>query len=160
MNPTQKPPERAFALQKYLLLHSQHDALQKHLYHITTSPSTTSSPSRPPDQSRQASLSSSPGSEDSYLSPAPPPALHRQQLPTVLDESIFGEIEEDENQLKNVNEQIKCTLTDLLNCEGVRGDRRYRMWVQTRLMDAEKELTGSRSRTCERRMEDVSGGHV
>jgi len=86
--------------------------------------------------------------------------LHRQQLPTVLDESIFGEIEEDENQLKNVNEQIKCTLTDLLNCEGVRGDRRYRMWVQTRLMDAEKELTGSRSRTCERRMEDVSGGHV
>jgi GMP synthase PP-ATPase subunit len=70
----------------------------------------------------------------------------------------LGEIEEDENKLKNVNEQIKCTLTDLLNCEGVRGDGRYRMWVQTRLMDTEKQLTGSRSRTRNRRMEDVSRG--
>jgi hypothetical protein len=181
MNPTQKSLRQAFALQKYLLLHWQHDALQKHLDHITTSlPPVTSSPSRPPDRSRQASLSSSPGSEDSYLSPASPPALHRQQhrscsipnaqhvrptimtrrssLPIVIDESILGEIEEDENKLKNVNEQIKCTLTDLLNCEGVRGDERYRMWVQTRLMDTEKQLTGSRSRTCNRRMEDVSRG--
>ena len=53
------------------------------------------------------------------------------------------EIEEIEKKLKNVNEQIKCTLTDLLNCEGVWGDRRYRMWVETRLMDAEKELAES-----------------
>jgi hypothetical protein len=82
----------------------------------------------------------------------------RSSLPIVIDESILGEIEEDENKLKNVNEQIKCTLTDLLNCEGVRGDGRYRMWVQTRLMDTEKQLTGSRSRTCNRRMEDVSRG--
>jgi len=65
----------------------------------------------------------------------------------------------DENKLQNVNEQIKCTLTDLLNCKGVRGDGRYRMWVQTRLMGAEKELTGSRSRTCKRRMEDVPGAY-
>jgi hypothetical protein len=79
----------------------------------------------------------------------------RFSLPTVIDESILGEIEEDENNLKNVNQQIKCTLTDLLNCEGVRGDERYRMWVQTRLMDAEKQLTGSRSWNCEKRMEDV-----
>jgi hypothetical protein len=178
MDPTQKSPQRAFALQKYLLLHSQHDALQKHLDHITPSlPPTTSSPPHPPDRSRQASLSSSPGSEDSDLSPVPPRALHRQHhrsstitnaqyirprilarrssLPTIIDESILGEIEEDEDKLKNVNEQIKCTLTDLLNCEGVRGDGRYRMWVQTRLMDAEKQLTGSRCRNCERRMEDV-----
>jgi hypothetical protein len=60
--------------------------------------------------------------------------------------------------MKNVNKQIKCTLTDLLNYEGVRGDRRYRIWVQTRLIDAEEELTGSRSRTCERRIGDVLGG--
>jgi len=45
-------------------------------------------------------------------------------------------------KLKNVNQQIKSTLTDLLNCESVRRDQRYRMWVQTRLMDAEKELKG------------------
>ena len=61
-------------------------------------------------------------------------------------------------KLKNVNQQIKSTLTDLLNCESVRRDQRYRMWVQTRLMDAEKELKGSRSRSCDRRRsEDVSG---
>jgi hypothetical protein len=83
----------------------------------------------------------------------------RSSLPTVIDKSILGEIEVDENKLQNVNEQIKCILTDLLNCEGVRGDGRYRMWVQTRLMGAEKELTGSRSRTCERRMEDILGAY-
>jgi len=62
-----------------------------------------------------------------------------------------GEIEQDEVKLKSVNQQIKSTLTELLNCESVRGDRRYRMWVQTRLMDAERELKGGRSRSCERR---------
>jgi hypothetical protein len=79
----------------------------------------------------------------------------RSSIPTLIDESILGEIEEEENKLKNVNEQIKCKLMDLLNCEGVRGDGKYRMWVQTKLMDAEKQLTVSRVRTCERRMEDV-----
>jgi len=67
------------------------------------------------------------------------------------------EIQEDETKLKHVNQQIKSTLTELLNCDSVRADRRYRMWVQTRLMDAEKELKGSRSRSCERRKsEEVS----
>jgi hypothetical protein len=61
------------------------------------------------------------------------------------------ELEDTEMKLKNVNLQIKTTLTDLLNCESVRGDKRYRMWVQTRLMDTEKELRGSRARSCERR---------
>jgi hypothetical protein len=166
MNPTQKSPERAFALQKYLLLHSQHDALQKHLNHITASQQPiTSSPLRSPDRSRHGSISSSSGSEDSYLSPTPLSALQRQRpqsrsihnarhvqpsmmtrsssLPAIVDERILREIEEEENKLKNVNEQIKCTLTDLLNCEGVKGDRRYRRWVQTRLTGAEKELAES-----------------
>lgn len=79
----------------------------------------------------------------------------RSSLPAVIDESLLGEMEEDESKLKSVNQQIKSTLTDLLNCESVRGDRRYRMWVQTRLMDAEKELKGSRSRSCEKRRMSV-----
>ena len=29
-----------------------------------------------------------------------------------------------------VNQQIKATLTELLNCEGVKQDRRYCDWVQ------------------------------
>jgi hypothetical protein len=81
--------------------------------------------------------------------------VHREQrinsLPAVVDETLVGGIEEDEQKLKNVNLQIKTTLTDLLNCESVKSDRRYRMWVQTRLMDTEKELKEGRSRSCERR---------
>lgn len=174
MNPTQKFPERAFALQKYLLLHSQHDALQKHLSQIPTGIPTAPWTSRSPD--RRSSLSSSPSSseDNTFLASSPPrgdrhhhrsgsipsssrqrPAMvkRRSSLPTVIDE-----IEEDEMKLKDVNLQIKGTLTDLLNCESVRSDDRYRTWVQTRLMDAEKELKVSRSRSCERRRsEDISG---
>jgi hypothetical protein len=174
MNPTQKSPERAFALQKYLLLHSQHDALQKHLNQISSSIPTTAatspSHSRSPDRHGHASLSPSPELDDNMLTSPPRvtrnhhrggripqsrprPALRtrRSSLPTVIDESILGEIEQDEMKLKDVNQQIKSTLTELLNCESVRGDRRYRMWIQTRLMDAEKELKNNRSKSCDRR---------
>jgi len=179
MNPTRKTPERAFALQKYLLLHSQHDALQKHLNHISTAiPASTSNSL--PDRRRTPSLSSSSGSDDNMSFPSSPtkiirhhhrsgsiptsrpqrPAMttRRSSLPTVIDESVLGEIEEDEMKLKDVNLQIKSTLTELLNCESVRSDSRYRTWVQTRLMDAERELKISRTRSCERRRsEDLSG---
>ncbi|PBP21916.1 hypothetical protein BUE80_DR007252 [Diplocarpon rosae] len=89
-----------------------------------------------------------------------PPLRHRRSsLPSVVDESILGEIDEDVHKLKDVNLAIKQTLTELLNCESVRNDNKYRMWVQSRLMDAEKELKISRTRSCERRRsEDVNGG--
>lgn len=181
INPTQKSPERAFALQKYLLLHSQHDALQKHLTHITTSlPTESPSPSPSPDRFRQGSMSSSAGSEENYLSASPPqhirhhhrsgsiqvppsqrPALRtrRSSLPAVVTENALIEIEEEETKLKDVNQQIKSTLTTLLNCESVRSDRKYRNWVQTRLMDTEKELKKIRSRSCSERRssEDING---
>jgi len=81
-------------------------------------------------------------------------------MPAVVDEHILGEIEEDELKLKNVNQQIKSTLTELLNCDSVKGDRSYRMWIQMRLMDAEQELKSNRSRTCgRRRSEDVTAYH-
>lgn len=81
----------------------------------------------------------------------------RSSLPAIIDESILGEIEEDEHKLKDVNEQIKCTLTDLLNCESVKNDRQYRMWVQTRLMNTEKELKGDRARSCDKRRQSDAG---
>jgi hypothetical protein len=84
----------------------------------------------------------------------------RSSLPTVIDESILGEIAEDEMKLKDVNLQIKSTLTDLLNCESVRGDRRYCMWVQTRLMDVERELKENRSRSRYRGMSEDNSGIV
>ncbi|KAI9644186.1 hypothetical protein NHQ30_007540 [Ciborinia camelliae] len=171
-NPTQKSPERAFALQKYLLLHSQHDALQKHLNQVTASiPESSTSTNR----HRNSSVSSgSSNGSDTALSPLDQPIattrsrrgslpssfghmqhLHREHrinsLPSVVDAAVVEEIEEDEQRLKNVNRQIKTTLTDLLNCETVKGDLRYRKWVQTRLMDTERELKESRSKSCERR---------
>jgi len=79
-------------------------------------------------------------------------------MPTMVDGRLVEEIEEDEEKLKECNQQIKSTLTDLLNCESVKGDRRYSRWVQSRLMDVEKELKERRSRSCERkRMEDMDG---
>jgi len=176
---SQKNQERGLALQKYLLLHSQHEALQKHLRRITTSmpPTPTTSPSRSPDRFRYGSLSSSPATDDGYLSSSSPPSTtrshhrsssmqvhrprlrpRRSSLPTVINESILGEIAQEEMKLKSVNQQIKSTLTDLLNCDSVRGDQRYRMWIQTRLMEAEKELKGYKSRSCERRRSEDIGG--
>ncbi|KAA8565198.1 hypothetical protein EYC84_010935 [Monilinia fructicola] len=162
LNPTQKSPERAFALQKYLLLHSQHDALQKHLTQVTAS-----IPDSPTDRHRNSSVSSdSSNGSDAPLETLPSTFDHTQHLPrehrinslpAVIDETVVEEIEEDEQKLKNVNQQIKTTLTDLLNCESVRADLRYRKWVQTRLMDTERELKENRSKSCERRRsEDMS----
>ena len=67
----------------------------------------------------------------------------------------------DARKLHDVNQQIKMALTELLNCESVRGDRLYRAWVQRRLMEAERELkegrrmSGSGGRG---RMEGLGGG--
>ncbi|TVY82169.1 hypothetical protein LSUE1_G004297 [Lachnellula suecica] len=184
-SPVHKSPERAFALQKYLLLHSQHDALQKHLSQITTSfptltSTSSSSSSESADGFRHGSTSSS-ESDDSTRSVSPPqhirhhhrsgsipasrmqrPAMRtrRSSLPNVVTDGLLQEIEEDETKLKDVNQQIKSTLTTLLNCESVRSDKQYRNWVQTRLMDTEKELKNSRSRSCDRRKSDDINGMI
>ena len=186
-SPSRKEPERAFALQKYLLLHSQHDTLQRRLSQMSSAPvSTSGSPSHSPDRLRQGSLSSHSSFSSSSSSPdydrspnwpsmtnrldrsgsmpviqsgRPMAVARRSSLPTVIDESILVAIEEEEEKLLNVNLQIKTTLTELLNCGSVRSDKRYRMWVQSRLMDAERELKGSRSRSStRRRSEDVMAG--
>lgn len=180
MDPSQRSHERGFALQKYLILHSQHDALQKHISQICASiPSTSTvvisppqSPNLTPDRSRTGSVTSSSelsSYDNNTVSTLPPPTSHvrhhrrsgsvsRQQsarpttlarassLPTVVDESIIGEIKSEKTKMRDVNLQIKSTLTELLNCESVRSDGRYRMWVQSRLMEAERELRGARRR--------------
>jgi len=153
-----EPPERAFALQKYLLLHSQHDALQKHLEQITTpTPSFSESHARSSRSSSTDSTNSAPLANphhhrtSSIPNRRPQLIKRRSSLPDLASESILEEIEEDQEKLKDVNQQIKSTLTELLNCEGVRSNGRYRMWIQTRLMDVEKELKSGRTRSCERR---------
>ena len=119
---------RAYALQNYLLLHSQHEVLQR-------------------QQQRRGSLSNAQLVKHTTIT-------RRSSLPALVDESVLREADDGENKLISVIEQIKCTLTDLLNSEGVKNDSRNRMWVQTRLMNAEKELRGFRMLDCERRGSD------
>lgn len=52
----------------------------------------------------------------------------------------------DEDRLYDVNHEIKSTLTDLLNCDAIRHNSRMRMWVQARLMEAERELKRQKKR--------------
>lgn len=63
-----------------------------------------------------------------------------------LDGSLIEEVAADQQKLVDVNEGLKRALTELLNCEAVRQDRAMRTWVQTRLLETEKELRRGRRR--------------
>jgi len=52
----------------------------------------------------------------------------------------------DEEHLLDINQQIKATLTELINCEEVKNDKEFRGWVQAKLMKAEQELKQQRKR--------------
>ncbi|KAK7906513.1 hypothetical protein PG985_016250 [Apiospora marii] len=163
-----------FVMQKYLLLQNQHDELQQHMHELcplyTTSSTAVTSPSSSPTRmlnprSSNSSISSN-SSSGSVASLSPPRSRqHRRrssippaaasnvcgvysQLAPVLDEEVMHEMAADEQMLCDVNEGIKRALTELLNCDKVRQDRAMRSWVQTRLMDTERELrTGRRRRS-------------
>lgn len=163
-----------FVMQKYLLLQNQHDELQQHMHELcplyTTSSTAVTSPSSSPTRmlnprSSNSSINSN-SSNGSVASLSPPRSRqHRRrssippasngnvcgvysQLAPVLDEEVMHEMAADEQMLCDVNEGIKRALTELLNCDKVRQDRAMRSWVQTRLMDTERELrTGRRRRS-------------
>jgi len=52
----------------------------------------------------------------------------------------------DEEHLLEINQQIKASLTELINCEDVKHDENFRAWVQAKLMEAEHELKRQRKR--------------
>ncbi|KAI8630053.1 hypothetical protein F5Y19DRAFT_475000 [Xylariaceae sp. FL1651] len=152
-----------FSMQKYLLLYSRHEELCQHLYELcpSYSPSwatTTTSPSASPTRSFMNSSNPSPphklsssSSRDQWRKSQPRASssgsrLSSNQLEPVLDESLIEEMAAGEQKLFDVNESIKRALTELLNCEAVRQDRAMRTWVQTRLMETEKELRRGRRR--------------
>ncbi|RYO79312.1 hypothetical protein DL766_009288 [Monosporascus sp. MC13-8B] len=140
-----------FAMQKYLLLQNQHEELLQQLHDLrptyTTSPTAVTSPSlsptrsfsgSPPFRNHQRSSGYS-GTRSGYRG-------SHSMLQPVLDESLVEEMAAGEQKLSDVNEGIKRALTELLNCETVRKDRAMRTWVQSRLMDTEKELRSGRRR--------------
>ena len=156
---------RDLALQKYLLLHEQHESLRQHLDGLrplqmpSFGSATTASPATSPTRTDWMSSFSSP----SPTSPSPPPypyhsfrhhsasptrhrSFPRASLETVPDETTLAEMADDEARLCDVNEGIKRALTELLNCEAVRSDRAFRTWVQSRLMDTEREMRSRRRR--------------
>ncbi|KAL7622694.1 hypothetical protein AAE478_006372 [Parahypoxylon ruwenzoriense] len=144
-------------MQKYLLLHNQHEELRRYMHDLcptyTTSSTAVTSPSASPTRSCS-------GSPSLQLLPPPLRNHRRSSLPTrisghrcsqtqlepVLDESLIEEMAAGEQKLFDVNESIKRALTELLNCETVRKDQAMRTWVQTRLMDTERELRSGRRR--------------
>ncbi|KAH8844690.1 hypothetical protein MCOR27_008359 [Pyricularia oryzae] len=151
-------------LAKYRLLESQHEALLSHLDSLqlarrpSSQGSTGSSP--PSFSSRRSSSASSyyrrryhsSSARSSTVGGATSPVHHIMSagpLETVPDGDevcLFGE---DERRLFDVNEAIKRSLTELLNCEQARADPGFRTQIQSRLMEAERELrTGRRRRSC------------
>jgi hypothetical protein len=154
-----------FALQKYLLLQDQHDELQRHIrdlypvhsytYSSTAVTSPSVSPARSSTFSPSLSINSSPSPSRRQYRRSSAPTMARagprgsaSQLPPLLDEDLIVEVQADQQRLCDVNEGLKRALTELLNCEVVRKDGPMRTWVQSRLMDTERELrTGRRRRS-------------
>ncbi|EXA37215.1 hypothetical protein FOQG_10576 [Fusarium oxysporum f. sp. raphani 54005] len=147
------------ALQKYMLLTEQHQELCDHLDQIRPEfnmsiRSHNSSPSTSPTRSSSSSLSLPPSPKRHSRSGRHHSRSHarcsgwedRNELTTIPDEETIYEISAEEQRLSEVNESIKRTLTELLNCSSVRADRAFRTWVQTRLMETEKELRSGRRR--------------
>ncbi|KAI0479999.1 hypothetical protein F4859DRAFT_478047 [Xylaria cf. heliscus] len=159
-----------FALREYFSLHGQHEELRQRLDELSPSSSSSSttttstlslasttatSPSVSPTRSSlgrdgpssSSKLSSSPsrGQRRTSTSRTRMPRLGRRAR-AGQNESLVGEVAAGEQELYDVNEGMKRALTELLNCEAVRQDRAMRTWVQTRLLETEKELRRGRRR--------------
>ncbi|KAL0942910.1 uncharacterized protein CTRU02_200796 [Colletotrichum truncatum] len=142
-----------FALQRYLALHSQHEELRQHLDQIrpmtTCSTSLTSSPSVSPTRSTCSPFGQYPSARRHHSrrsSLSGPKTRRSSSLAPIADETTIWAVAEEEQRLFDVNEGMKRALMELLNCEQVRSDSSFRMWVQCRLMDTEKELRSERRR--------------
>lgn len=145
-----------FAMQKYLLLHNQHEELLQQMHDLCPSYTGTSTAGTSPSLSpTRSSFSSSPPFNNHRRSPRSGFGGYRNShttLEPVLDETLVEEMAAGQQKLSDVNEGIKRTLTELLNCDAVRKDRATRTWVQNRLLETEKELR------CGRRRRSSGGG--
>jgi hypothetical protein len=141
--------QQNMTLQKYLILQSQHEAVQEYLDQLRSSAvsTATTSANTSPSMSPTRESSRKHHSRSSHRRSLPPPSSrHSHTLETVIDETTLHEIAAQEQQLFDVSEAMKRSLTELLNSDTVRADRTYRMWVQTRLMEVERALRSGRRR--------------
>lgn len=159
-------------LQRYLALHTQQSTIRRRISE-SSSPSPPLSPKSQvpmrgtsPEMSSSEPSSASPSptlegtrfpqlSPPAYALPQPAAAAPRTRtrssrpsIAPIPEDDSLDEFEvtspNEERKLYNINHEIKTTLTDLLNCEAVRNDTKMRLWIQSRLMDAERELKRQR----------------
>ncbi|KAK4224683.1 hypothetical protein QBC38DRAFT_12435 [Podospora fimiseda] len=136
--------DRDLVLQQYYLLHEQHESLRQHLDELR-------SPAQPVFHS-PIGMGPNPVTPPTQVSPLEVMSRHQfrsSSIPTVKRCCSMADVTElavEEAKLCDVNEGIKRALTELLNCEDVRSDRAFRTWVQSRLMDTERELRSRRRR--------------
>lgn len=163
--------KQAVMLQRYLALHTQQSSIRRQISESSSSPSPPLSPKSQPSMRASPDMSSSepssagpsPTLESTRLPQLSPPAYalpqpvnrpsptrKRSARPSIApipeDDSLdeFEAPSPTKERAVQINHEIKTTLTDLLNCEAVRNDGKMRLWIQSRLMDAERELKRQR----------------
>ncbi|KAF4120071.1 hypothetical protein GMORB2_3482 [Geosmithia morbida] len=133
------------AMQEYVDLQTVRDHLCSHLRQlrpaslstVTSASSNLSSPDTSPNRERRHHRAHARCSGYDEMS---------ETLDTIPDEETLEEITIEERRLFDIDESIKRALTELLNCESVRSNQSARLWVQSRLMETEKELRSGRRR--------------
>jgi hypothetical protein len=152
-------------IQRYRRLSEQLDSIRQRLNSISSVQSYESSspmdtfPSTP---SPKQSFSQSYHYQTASSYPMAPtwPQSHSMATSNPSDVEVT-----DEASLYEINQQIKTTLTELLNCDSVKHDKMFRAWVQTKLMDAEHQLKRQRKRRSSASQETMKnfehslGGH-
>ncbi|KAF2743907.1 hypothetical protein M011DRAFT_471033 [Sporormia fimetaria CBS 119925] len=160
--PPPHPMERADSMQRLQLLTSQQEVLRRRVSLRVPSPTPFSSMSTA-NPSPNMSLSSSPASSRANSgSWSSLNALDQASTPS-FPVPAQQPTSDDAHALCEINQQIKATLTELLNTESVRNDRALRAWVQGQLMDVEQQIRRNRRRSSggtvnEREMADRIAG--
>lgn len=162
---------RDLTLQRYLLLQEEHESIHRHLDELSsetcsalTSTSTTRTAPSPILSPTRASAFGLKRTADvgelgrihSTEGRQPPPRCHARSGRRVfsdpdvaVDPTRLAEMLSEEARLCSINEGIKRSLTELLNCESGRCDQTFRQWIMGRLLEVEKELrSGRRRRSC------------
>lgn len=152
---------RDLTLQRYLLLQEEHESIRRHMDELSTSePSsaettatTTRSTTSPALSPTRASAFGQYKRRTSSGSGAFRPRCHGQSgrrgasdPEMAVDPARLAEMLNEEARLCSINEGIKRSLTELLNCETVRCDQAFRQWIMSRLLEVEKELRSGRRR--------------
>ena len=138
------------AMQEYMDLQLIRDELCSHLDQIRppSASSSFSSPATSPTRSSSSRRHSRSSERYHNRAHARCSGFYEssETLDTIPDEETLEAISAEERRLFHVDESIKRALTELLNCDSVRHDRSMRLWVQSRLMETEKELRSGRRR--------------